>query len=155
MRDAAPCRFRFPTIPTLASLLFLSVACQTTGTNCTNGTVTFQVRDQVLARPASVHLLATKPDRAPLQNGAPVAGAIAGSKEFPAGTGAPAIARHYATVLAQNGWQEGVDFVAADNALHFYGVSRLGGSAADAQVQVHGATDSDAIPFESPTATSR
>lgn len=137
------------------ALPLLSVACKApaaaAGPQPTNGTVTFQVRDQALGRATMVHLLAAKQDRAPMQGGAPTAGGIAGSREFPAGTRANGIARYYATLLTQHGWTEGSDFVAAENSLHFYGICQLGGSSSDPQLQIHGATDSAAIPFQTPS----
>ncbi len=133
-------------------LLFAAGACgtstpSTTELAPTNATVTFVVHGPggALEREGTTCLVVAKPGLEPLDNG--TAGAVDGRLTFPAGTRAPAVVARYSLLLTQHGWSAGKDFVAADNSLHFYGVTDVGGGCAGAGLGVHGATDSDRVPF--------
>ena len=145
---------RFATGSMLVSVLLLLVACRSGETSApedpiTNGTVTFQVHrtEESLERPVVACLVVAKPHQQPLQNGGNRAAAIDGCKEFAAGTRAADIVAHYAALLSRHGWTAGSDFVAAGNALHFYGISQLAGGSRDPQLGVYGATDSESVQY--------
>jgi predicted component of type VI protein secretion system len=136
------------------SLLLIATACSTHGTPAaqpspTNATLNFVAQGAAsgLEREVAVCLEVAKPNLVSLHNGPRRDGAIDGRARFPAGTRAVAVVAHYAALLQQNGWVAGTDFVAADNALHFYGVTALGAGVSDTQLAVHGSTDSDNVPF--------
>lgn len=147
------------TILASATVSLLLAACQTpespAGPHVTNATVTFTVAGNALERPTLVRLDVAKPRRAALSGGNQTADGTTGCREFPAGTRAVGIVRYYAGLLVQRGWVDGQDFVAAENALHFYGISQLGGGSGDSGVGVHGATDSTDVPFRSDLPASR
>jgi hypothetical protein len=154
VRAAPEPRFRTAAGAVLVLLQVLCVACRGHETparepRVTNATVTFQVHSAgaALDRPVRACLVVAKPEEQPLQNGGGRAGAVDGSKEFAAGTRATDVVAHYAALLARHGWTAGRDFVAAGNALHFYGVSALGGGSGNAQLGVYGATDSEQVPY--------
>jgi hypothetical protein len=136
------------------SLLLIAAACSTHGAPAaqpspTNATLNFVAQGAAggLEREVAVCLEVSKPNFVSLHNGPRRDGAIDGRARFPAGTRAVAVVAHYATLLQQNGWVAGTDFVAADNALHFYGVTALGAGASDTQLEVNGSTDSDSVPY--------
>ena len=136
------------------SLLIVAAACSTHSTPAaqpspTNATLSFVAQGAAsgLEREVAVCLEVAKPNLVSLHNGPRRDGAIDGRARFPAGTRAVAVVAHYAALLQQNGWVAGTDFVAADNALHFYGVTALGAGVSDTQLAVHGSTDSDSVPF--------
>lgn len=142
--------------PNWILLLLATAACSapaaSTATGAaTNASLNFVVprAEKTLEHPATVCLAVAKPGRVALQNGPDRDGAIDGRAQVPAGTRAEAIVSRYAALLTRNGWVAGTDFVASGNALHFYGITELAAGAGDAQLGVHGSTDSDDVPFRS------
>ena len=95
----------------------------------------------------TVCLAVARPGATALRNGPGEGNAVDGRATFPAGSRSAAIVAHYATLLKQHGWVDGTHFTAAGNSLHFYGITELAAGADDAQLGVHGATDSDGVPF--------
>lgn len=144
---------RRSTFTVLVPVLLLSVACRvgdtTAAPRTTNATMTFHVQGTTgaLERPVVACLVVAKPDEQPVQNGGDLAAAVDGRREFPAGTRATDLVGYYAGLLSRHGWTPNQDFVAAGNALHFYGISQLAGGSADPQLRVNGATDSDSVPY--------
>lgn len=150
MRAAAR---RCSTFTALVPVLLLSAACSVGEAaavpRTTNATMTFHVLGTTAALERSVVacLVVAKPDEQPVQNGGDLAAAVDGRREFPAGTRATDIVGYYAELLLRHGWTPNQDFLAAGNALHFYGISQLGGGSADPRLRVNGATDSDSVPY--------
>ena len=145
----------------VTALMLWACACGTPAPSplqrdATNATVTFVVdaRDGALDRPVTACLVVSKPNRKPVRNGND-AGTIDGRIEFPIGTRAPAIAARYAALLAQHGWLADQDFVAADNALHFYGIDDLATGSSEPRLRVHAATDSERVPHRTVSPTPR
>lgn len=114
----------------------------------TNATVSFVVHGAggKLDRAVTAFLNVAKPADAGTQQGARAA-AIEGREELAPGATARDVVARFAALLAKHGWVADRDFVAVDNSLHFYGIHSIAGGASDAQLGVHGTTNSEQVPF--------
>lgn len=140
-------------LPTGMLLLFAAAACHTPAASteraATNASLSFAIQpaEGEQARPVTVCLVVARPNAVRLHNGPDGVGVADGRAVFPAGTRAAAVVAHYATLLKRHGWVDGTHFTAADNSLHFYGITELAAGADDARLGIFAATDSDRVPY--------
>ncbi|MFN7591609.1 MAG: hypothetical protein ACK501_20635 [Planctomycetota bacterium] len=112
---------------TASSEVTVEARASTAFTGPTNGSISFKAHCPlgVFDRAITACVTVTKPGKKPLVNGVPAADQVDGRKEFPRSTTMPSIASDYGTLLSNNGWVSGVDYLVSGSSIHFYGITEL------------------------------